>query len=49
MKSTFSYPKMGACISELMARLKITERFFKGELSVGSRAYSALKKAMTSA
>lgn len=44
MRTIYAYPELGLYVSEQMSRYLITERFYKYELSAGSRSYGSIKK-----
>lgn len=47
MRTIYAYPELGLYVSEQMSRYLITERFYKYELSAGSRSYDSIKKGAT--
>ncbi|WP_456088237.1 hypothetical protein [Parabacteroides sp.] len=49
MKTVLTFPLLGLFVEKLMRHYRITERFYRSELSAGSRSYSAIKKGATSA
>lgn len=49
MKTMLIFPLLGLFVEKQMRRFRITERFYKNELSAGSRSYGVIKKGATSA
>lgn len=47
MREMLTFPLLGLFVSKQMRRFRISERFYKNNLSAGSRSYASLKKGAT--